>query len=266
MSMRQFDIETAIEQVDENQYRTLAGENWAIAGNINGGWSMTVAARAAVTSLPHSDPIGVTGSYMAPVVAGEILLKVRQLSASRGTSFAQVELLQQDRLCCHFTVAASDLARMNGGTFEERTPPELPPWDECTPVARAFPSDTGFPVSMRYPPDQPTWLKDGVAPGTTSYEWWMRHNDDSAIEPLDLPTFADLIPPVVFNMLGPIGWVPTVQLALQVRRRPVGNLLKIRVQGCSLTEGLMEEDTELWDAEDRLVAISRQLMKVRRPR
>lgn len=60
-----------------------------------------------------------------------------------------------------------------------------------------------------------------------------------------------------------IGWVPTITLSVQLRALRPGSRVKARVQSRSLRNGLAEEEVELWDEQDRLLALSRQLLKAR---
>lgn len=60
-------------------------------------------------------------------------------------------------------------------------------------------------------------------------------------------------------------WVPTLELTVHVRARPAAGPLRVRFSTRALMDGYLEEDGELWDADVRLVAMSRQLARVHRP-
>lgn len=77
--------------------------------------------------------------------------------------------------------------------------------------------------------------------------------------PLHLLLLADSYPPVIFDAGVPVAWAPTLELTVQVRRHPAPGWLRVVTSGRFLTDGYFEEDVEIWDAEDRLVALSRQL-------
>ena len=66
--------------------------------------------------------------------------------------------------------------------------------------------------------------------------------------------------------LGIQGWAPTLELSAHVRARPTPGWLRVRVSTRNLAGGLLEEDAEVWDSSDRLVAQSRQLARVPRSR
>ena len=65
--------------------------------------------------------------------------------------------------------------------------------------------------------------------------------------------------PAVFNSGLPMGWVPTVELTVHVRARPAPGPLRCRFTTRFVTGGALEEDGEVWDSADVLVAQSRQL-------
>jgi acyl-coenzyme A thioesterase PaaI-like protein len=78
--------------------------------------------------------------------------------------------------------------------------------------------------------------------------------------------FADIMPPPVFTIYGAFGWVPTVELTVQVRRKPAGGPLLARHTTRQVTRGVAETDTEIWDVNGDLVAMARQTYKVRMPK
>ena len=50
---------------------------------------------------------------------------------------------------------------------------------------------------------------------------WIRFADERPVDAAALTLFADAFPPPLFALVGRIGWVPTIELTVQVRRRPV---------------------------------------------
>jgi len=79
-------------------------------------------------------------------------------------------------------------------------------------------------------------------------------------DPLMLLLAVDTLPPVTFDM-GLAGWAPTLELTAHVRARPAPGWLRVRVSTRNFAGGLLEEDAEVWDSQDRLVAQSRQLAR-----
>ena len=71
--------------------------------------------------------------------------------------------------------------------------------------------------------------------------------------------FADSFPPSLYTLVGRVGWVPTIELTVHVRRRPVDGWIQARFECDDLAGGRMIESGTLWDESGRLVARSRQL-------
>ena len=91
----------------------------------------------------------------------------------------------------------------------------------------------------------------------------MRHADGRPPDLLSLLLFADGLPPPVFARVGPSGWVPTIELAVHLRARPAPGYVQCLFRTRYVTQGLLEADGELRDSTGRLVALSRQLARLR---
>ena len=75
----------------------------------------------------------------------------------------------------------------------------------------------------------------------------------------------DGLPPVVFG-LGATGWAPTVELTWHMRAVPAPGPLRVATRCRHVSGGWFDEEAEVWDSADRLVAQSRQLARVGRGR
>jgi hypothetical protein len=110
------------------------------------------------------------------------------------------------------------------------------------------------------------WLQ-GTPSGVAELEGWLRLAGDRAPDPLALLMFSDGMPPSLFEITDRevVGHVPTVQLTTHLFAKPadgwVQGRFRTRIQGGSF----IDEDGELWDANGRLVATTRQLALVRSP-
>ena len=91
----------------------------------------------------------------------------------------------------------------------------------------------------------------------------MSHRDGSDPDVISLLMFADAFPPPIFTVFGPVGWVPTLELTVQVRAHPAPGPLQVRLLSRHMSRGILEEDGEYWDSTGQLVAISRQTAKLR---
>jgi acyl-CoA thioesterase len=259
--MGQFARETAIEQVGENHFRGELCEGWRIGAVPNGGYVLAVAGRALRVVLPHKDPMTVSAFYLAPTVLGPIDCHVVFLGGGRSTSFAEVKMFQQGELKVSVTAAYTDLDKLGGESWSALDRPQFPPWEECEP-----PPDKGLEfrkrAEMRLVSGTDVFNKR-TPDGSGEFCGWVRHSDGTAPQVIDLLMFADAFPPPVFNVFGPVGWVPTVELTVQVRAHPAPGPLQVRLVSRHMTRGVIEEDGEYWDSAGQLVALSRQTAKVR---
>jgi acyl-CoA thioesterase len=91
---------------------------------------------------------------------------------------------------------------------------------------------------------------------------WIKFSDKRPVDLMALPLFCDSFPPSVFTLYGPIGWVPTLELSVHVRRQPQSGWIKAAFNTNDLAGDLFIEDGMLWDKNDQLVAQSRQLQMI----
>ncbi len=141
-------------------------------------------------------------------------------------------------------------------------PPEIPPPDQCLQRSGA---QQGVDLSIidrldiRLHPDEALAGSAGRAQVTG----WIRLRDGRPPDTLSSLLFADTFPPAVFGLLGVVGWVPTVELTVHVRRRPAPGWMLGRFRTQDLNDGRLIEDGALWDSAGNLVVQSRQLALVR---
>jgi acyl-CoA thioesterase len=222
---------------------------------------MAVAGRALRAVLPHRDPLTVSAFYLAPTELGPIECRVEYLGGGRSTSFAEVRMFQQGQLRVKVTAAYTDLDKLNGETWSGEQRPDYPAWEACEP-----PPDKGLEFRQRADLRLVSGgevFHERRTNGSGEFCGWVRHADGSDPDVIGLLMFADAFPPPVFTVFGPVGWVPTVELTVQVRAHPAPGPLQVRLSTRHLTRGVLEEDGVYWDSAGQLVAISRQTAKVR---
>lgn len=260
--MGQFERETAVERVSENRFRGELFEGWRIGAVPNGGYVMALAGRALRAVMPHKDPLTVSAYYLAPTILGPIECQVELLGGGRSTSFAEVRMVQDGQLRVKVTAAYTDLDRLSGANWSAVERPRYPAWEDCEPSSNKL--EFSQRVELRLVSGVEVFTQ-GTPNGSGEFRGWARHRDGSDPDVISLLMFADACPPPVFTVFGPIGWVPTVELTVQVRAHPAPGPLQLRLSTRHLTRGVLEEDGEYWDSAGALVAISRQTAKVRIP-
>ncbi|PLW81847.1 thioesterase family protein [Kineobactrum sediminis] len=262
--MSQFETETAVHQQEDNLWVGELHAGWRIGAVPNGGYVLAVAGRVLREALPHKDPLAVNAFYLAPTVLGPVECRVQPLREGRNTTHATVGMYQEGELKVQVTAAYTTLANLEGPSWSAVERPAYPPWDQCNPGG-----DSKLEFRQRIDirlMDDTDVFKGGTPSGRGEFRGWVRHADGADPDAIALLMFADAFPPPVFNIVGLAGWVPTIELTVQVRAHPAPGPLQARLFSRHLTDGVIEEDGEYWDSAGQLVAVSRQTAKVRLPK
>jgi hypothetical protein len=162
-----------------------------------------------------------------------------------------------------------DLAQVDQDVWTTATPPVLPPAEQCVSAAEAPPQFLKHAsllerLDLRLDPATTGWAL-GRPSGNGVIRGWLRMADGREPDPLLLLLAVDALPPVAFE-LGLPGWTPTLELTAHVRCRPAPGWLRVNLTSRTMSGGYLEEDAEVWDSQDRLVALSRQLARASSPR
>jgi acyl-CoA thioesterase len=277
VTQSRFEHDTAIEHVRDGRYRGEVVEGWSVSpvGSVpNGGYLLAMAARAMREPTPHPDPITITAHYLAPPQPGGVDIDVEVVRSGRRHSTIRGQLHQDGKPMVTLLGAFGDLSTAQGPTRQDRKQVELPPPEECEgwsdEAQRRAEAEGDSPPSFalrferRTPPGMMGW-SHGSPVGRGQMGGWIRWPDGD-MDTLGLLAVADAYPPAVFNSgEGELGWVPTLELTVQVRKRPARGWLASMFTTDSITAGYLEEDGEVWDADGDLVVLSRQLALAARP-
>jgi hypothetical protein len=77
-----------------------------------------------------------------------------------------------------------------------------------------------------------------------------------------LSFYVDVAPPVVSNKYGPLGWIPTYSLSTHIRQMPTTEIVFADFIAKDINKGYFEQDCNIWDLNENLVASSRQLTRI----
>lgn len=250
------------------------GAGWQIGSGVNGGLLLAMvgnAVRCGFAESGQTDPLSTSGYYLSASRPGPATVRTETLRAGRSMSTASASLVQSDdgREVERIRVLATygDLAALSDDVRTTATPPDLPPPERCVSTADAPPSfmeQAGLleRLDLRLDPACAGWAV-GKPSGRGVISGWLRMADGREPDPLLLLLAADALPPTAFD-LGMLGWTPTLELTVHVRAIPAAGWLRVRASTRNLASGLLEEDAEVWDSADRLVAQSRQLARAPR--
>jgi hypothetical protein len=273
-----FTNDTAVERLAEGRYAGTVDPGWAVIDGAapNGGYLMALAARAMRDPLPHPDPVTVTAHFLAPPTVGEVEVHTEVLRSGRRHSSVAASVHQGGTEVMRLLGTFGDLASATGPTRVDRPRPPLPPIEDCVDFTSASEQQAavgGFappPIAVRFDHRMPEavlgWTQ-GEPSGRGHIGGYLRWRDEAEMDTLGLLVVADCYPPAVFDSgIGDVGWVPTIELTVQVRKRPAPGYLAGWFTTEAVTNGYLEEDGEVWDADGDLVVLSRQLALAARPR
>ena len=255
-----FDAATAIEPVGSGVYRADLQEGWGVWETLNGGYVTATVARAMTKAAGRPDPLTVTTHFLRPAQPGILDITTTVKMAGRRVTRVEAAASQGGKEIVAMLGGFTDLDQAPGDLAVVGHPPELPLPDECAVADRARTENATVAnrIDARFHPDDAAWSHDRPS-GTMTMRAWLRFADERPVDAIGLLFLADSLPPPLFNSGLDVSWVPTIEMTTHVRRTPAPGWLRFSARSRYATAGLIEEDVEIWDAADRLVAQSRQL-------
>lgn len=254
-----FERDTAVTPLGGGRWAAHYDEGWFATTGLNGGYLAAIVLRAMTAEVgdPARLPRSLTLHYLRPSVAGDAEVEVSVERAGRRLSTLTARVLQDGRLCL-LAMAAFSEGFEAAADYADPLPDVAPSEGiEPVPQERAI-----VPVARRF--DIRPAL--GAAPFSGADEavtggWIAFAEGEQPIDPPALAMLADAWVPSPFTRLhGPVG-APTVDLTIHLRVPEVvvdGPVLVV-FRSRFAHAGFFEEDGEVWSADGRLLAQSRQL-------
>ncbi|MEU6984912.1 thioesterase family protein [Streptomyces sp. NPDC046324] len=272
-TVSEFDRDTAVTLRAPGVYDADLSAGWTIINAVNGGYLLALLGRALGDHLPHPDPFTISAHYLTPSVPGPAVIRTETVRTGRTLSTGQASLFQYaedgtevERI--RVLASYGDLDALSDDVRTSAAPPAIAPIDQCF-----GPSDGPRPpipgsnaitdrLALKLDPATVGWAI-GAPSGNGEMRGWFGLADGREPDALSLLLTVDALPPTSFE-LGLKGWTPTVELTTHVRCRPAPGPLRVSITTRNLAGGFLEEDAEVWDSADRLVAQSRQLARAPR--
>jgi len=265
-----FDRETAVVSGGEGMWGAHIAPHWNIGDKPNGGYLMAVLLQALRSELAlgiadpaadQPDPLTLTAHFLRPgipdapgTISTEVLKRGRSISTVRGT------LVQDGKTRVEMMAGFGSLANDEPADVDIDLPaPAFPPvvdgTDRATLVQGVKEMSLLDRVEVRVLPEH----SQIVLGADARMAGWIRFLDERPADTVGLALFADAFPPSLFSKLGTVGWVPTLEMTVQIRRRPAPGWLAASFQTDDLAGGRFIETGTLWDTTGQVVAHSRQL-------
>ena len=269
---QRFQAALKLENVEDNIFLVNPDTGYFVGNTPHGGYLMAIMHKALTNVLPHSTAISSSVQYLDRIDAKPFELEVETFKTSRGSSSGIVKLKQDDRICTTFTGTCSDFEFMKG-------------YDDLQkPLPKIFKDkDKNDYVKMNYDKISkgftPAFIQQLECLIHPDHAWWNREkgsdNSDnearcSAFLEMEggtpdqfcLSFYSDILPPVVSNKYGPLGWIPTITLTTHIRQLPSTSEVYADFKASDINKGYFEQDCNIWDLDGNLVASSRQLTRI----
>ncbi len=259
-----------LENLEDNKFIVNPDTNYFVGNTPHGGYLMAVMHKALTNILPHSTAISSSVQYLDRIDAKTFELEVETFKTSRGSSSGIVKLKQDDKICTTFTGTCSDFEFMKGYDGLQKPLPSI--FNE---------SDKKDYIKMNYDKISkgftPAFIQQLECLIHPDHAWWNRDSNDKNNEArcsaflemqggipdqFCLSFYSDILPPVVSNKYGPLGWIPTITLTTHIRQLPSTSELYADFKATDINKGYFEQDCNIWDLNGNLVASSRQLTRI----
>ena len=267
-----FQDDLKLENVEDNKFIVNPNTNYFVGNTPHGGYLMAIMHKALTTILPHTTAISSSVQYLDRIDAKPFELEVEIFKASKGSSSGIVKLKQDDKICTTFTGTCSDFEFMKGHDDLQKPLPDI-----------FIEKNKNDYVKMNYDKISkgftPSFIQQLECLIHPDHAWWNREIDNkskdnkarcSAFLEMEggqpdqfcLSFYSDILPPVVCNKYGPLGWIPTITLTTHIRQLPTTSQLYADFIATDINKGYFEQDCNIWDLNGNLVASSRQLTRI----
>lgn len=257
-----FEFDAAVEPqpLGDGLYDTPIHDRWDIGGNANGGYLLALAANAMRAASGRAHPVSVSMHYLSPGPAGPARTHTEVVKAGRRLATVVGALTRDGKDIARAIGTFGDIDASSGPREVTLPRPDLPAFDECPSRQNNGPVPMGLStrLDMRLHPDDTGFARNEPM-GIARVRGWFSFIDGRAVDTLALLLAADAFPPVMFNLYGMQGWVPTVEFTVHVRGVPAPGPIACAFESRAVQGGFFEEDGAMWDSDGQLVAMSRQL-------
>lgn len=258
-----FDQDTSVSEVGEDTFTGVIVPGWSTGRGPNGGYIAACILRALTERV--ADPLrrvrSFTVHYLAPPSTEPFRVQTTVEKTGRSATFISAQMIQDDRLVAK--AMAAFITPQPGPDFQDVEAPKVAPPEECPPLG----GEVEHLVEMR------SQFKARFATGyqpfsespTAETGGWMRLVENRPTDSFALVVYTDGWLPAVYSKLPGRYAAPTVDLSVHFRATddplPIADdaYCLVRFSTRMASGGFIEEDGEVFTADGRLVAQSRQL-------
>ena len=267
---KKFQSAISVKKLSNSLFKITPNKDYFVGKTPHGGYLKAVMNNALISCLPHSISISSSIQYLDRTEAKEVFLEVDILKISRGSSSGFVKLIQDEKVCATLTGTCSDFEHMKG--FDGLN----------TPLPKIFDDENhdnykSLNYDMISKGFTPSFIKQLDCKINPKHAWWDREENNNHAEArcsaflemsggipdqFCLFYYSDILPPVVSNKYGALGWIPTITLTTHIRMMPTTSKLFADFNASDIKKGYFEQDARIWDLNGNFVASSRQLTRI----
>lgn len=260
--MHIFDRDINFEAADAGTFKGNITDEWSINGNPNGGYLLAAMLSSMKKCTDKTHAAIITANYISKTLISDAEIKVENISEGRFFNRLQAGLYQDGKEKIRAWGTFSEESDCPGEKRYESEEPALAPLDKCITIPEMGPYTLFRNMEVRLDPECAEWFS-GKLSSVSVHKGWVRFKDERPHDITGLIIMADAFPPPVLSSHGPVAWVPTIELSINIRKIPQSTWLKGFFRSRFITCGLVEEDGEMWDESGELVLISRQISQFR---
>lgn len=256
----EFDHAIAATSLGNGVYDSPVEDRWDINGNANGGYLLALVANAMREESGRAHPVSVSMHYLSPAPAGPAHTHAEVVKAGRRLATVTGRLVRDGKDIVRSIGTFGDIDATQGPHSNTRAMVELPAFEDCPqrPSTSDVPLGLSSRLDMRLHPDDTGFARNEIN-GIARVRGWFSFGDGRPVDTMGLLLAADAFPPVIFNLFGMNGWVPTIEFTVHVRAVPEPGPIACEFTSSVAQGGYWEEDGVMWDSSGRVVAMSRQL-------
>ena len=266
----QFQAALALSKVSENIFSFTPDPRYFVGNTPHGGYLLALMNKAMTQVLPHPSAINSNVYYLDRTEPESAELHVEVFRTSKGSSMGQVKLVQNNKITCLYSALCSDFDHMKGYSGLSTPLPEIMKTVKEDDFKVMHYENLGLgstpafiqQLNMSVHPDHAWWDRDIASDVAEARCSAYLELEGGIADTFVLSYLADILPPVVQNKYGSLGWIPTLALSCNIRQLPQTNLLFIDGLAKDISNGYFEQDCYIWDMNGNLVATSRQLAKI----
>jgi hypothetical protein len=261
-----FSAVSAVMRHEPGRFSAEIDPEWTIGAKPNGGYLLSMLARAATSTSVHDHVIAASAHYLHSPDPGPVLITTELLRSGRSASQIRARMEQDGKACVEALVTASSLAA-DTTPYWDRGLPERSEvsYEDCRRLIPILPNGMRVAimeqVQVRLEPDS-SGFAAGRPSGRGELRGWLALPGAETFDPNALLFAVDAFPPATFDIEFS-GWVPTLELTVYVRALPVPGPVRILQRAQLVGAGRVDESCFVWDRSGRLVAQGTQLAGIR---